>query len=264
MDILSFKWFIASRQQARNTVQKVPADPLFSTFYLSVSPRAIWYPALPTILILLCLHPLPLTGRTDLNEQQVYEEEEDYANDENITVQGNQGPLAFKGLHLYLQSHGWSSSDVLEQRPTQNQAKIIRALQGSGWCYIDQNLSYLLTFMFKRNSCPICQEATICSIWQCWPCLSILNSLYSRVFRTPWITQGPARIAALLLPAILSIHNGFALPGPCFTFQECLLSGEQHLDVHVLSIFSHFIPQKGKTLGNLQSLRDISRQNFII
>lgn len=64
-----------------------PAVHLFSTLHFSVPSTAIWYTALPTILILLCLHPLPLTGMTALNEQQAYEEEEGYGNDENVTVQ---------------------------------------------------------------------------------------------------------------------------------------------------------------------------------
>lgn len=92
----SLQELIPSSQEARNAVQQGPAIHLYPLF--NAPSITIWYPALPAIIILLCLRSLALIDVIDFNKQQASEEDDDNDNDdEDVTVQREAGSLlAFK------------------------------------------------------------------------------------------------------------------------------------------------------------------------
>lgn len=94
--VLSFTGVNSFQQEARNAVQQGPAIHLYPLF--NAPSTTIWYPALPAIIILLCLRPLALIDVIDFNKQQASEEDDDDDNDdEDVTVQREAGSLlAFK------------------------------------------------------------------------------------------------------------------------------------------------------------------------
>ena len=74
----------------------------------------------------------------DLNEQQASEEEEDYDNDENITVQRKAGrPLAFKDLHPTSSLMDEAAVMFQNSDPLQNQPK------SSGHCKIQSDVTVI-------------------------------------------------------------------------------------------------------------------------